>query len=119
MPPAPSAGAPVAAGGKKPPVATSGPQGVRTRLWIAYRMTVAVGGGYALAALSSVALANLLPMADEDAALLGTMLAFVVFAVAVMFCVAAKSLFRMTAAMSIATALLWAATFIPGPGGPQ
>ena len=60
------------------------------RLDVALRLIVAVGGGYALATLSALALAHVLPLPPGDAERLGGMLAFIVFAGVTIWAIAAR-----------------------------
>ena len=93
------------------------PSEASRRLAVAYRMTVAVGGGYAVAALFTLAFVDVLPLPRADAAMLVNMLAFVLFAVVVIWCVAAKSLRRVTVAMACFAAALAGAAFLSATGG--
>lgn len=61
---------------------------------VASRVVAAVFGGYALAALSSVCVAWLLPMARGEAVVSGMMLSFLVYLVAVLWCFACRSVSR-------------------------
>ena len=61
------------------------------RWGVASRIIAAVLGGYVLAALSSVSLAWLLPMARGEAVVSGMMLSFLVYLVAVLWCFSCRS----------------------------
>ncbi|WP_073102179.1 DUF3649 domain-containing protein [Pollutimonas bauzanensis] len=73
------------------------------RRWgpLASRLVAAVLGGYALAALSSVA-ALALPIDRSQAVLTGMLLSFLVYALAVVWVFAARSAARAWAGMAIA-----------------
>jgi hypothetical protein len=58
---------------------------------VASRVLAAVLGGYVLAALSSVCMAWLLPMARGEAVVSAMMLSFLVYLVAVLWCFACRT----------------------------
>lgn len=64
---------------------------VSYRLAVTSRVLAAVLGGYALAALASVSLTLLLPMARAEAVVTGMMTSFLVYLVAVLWCFACRS----------------------------
>lgn len=64
------------------------------KLGVAARATAAIGGGYAVAALSTAVLALALPLAKADAVLTATMLSFTVYTCAVIWVFAAKTAWR-------------------------
>jgi hypothetical protein len=71
-----------------------GSAGLRYRAGVAMRAVAAIGGGYAVAALCSSVIALYLPAPRAEAALTGTMAAFVVYPCAVMWVFAARSAAR-------------------------
>jgi len=73
---------------------TRGVVGARARLGVLARATAAVLGGYALAALTSVALALAYRAPREEAVLAASMPAFLVFAGAVLWAFAARTAWR-------------------------
>ena len=76
------------------------------------RIVAAVGGGYALAALTSVA-ALALPMTRPEAVLTGMLLSFVVYALAVVWVFAVRSATRAWAGLlAVAAPLLLAAWLV-------
>ncbi len=83
--------------------------GVRYRMGVASRAVAAIAGGYGVAALSAAVLALGLPalfgMARSEAALTGTLVSFLVYAVAVMWVFAARSAWRAWTGLAIAAAL--------------
>ena len=60
---------------------------IRHRLAVASRAVAAIGGGYAVAALSAAAIALWWPASRAEAALGGTLASFLVFAGAVVWAV--------------------------------
>ncbi len=58
------------------------------------RAVAAIGAGYGVSALWAAAIATWLPSAKVEAALTGTMIAFVIYPCAVMWCFAARSAAR-------------------------
>lgn len=76
------------------------------KLGVAARATAAIGGGYALAALSTAVLALLLPLAKADAVLTATMLSFAIYACAVIWVFAAKTAWRAWAGLAAPAAML-------------
>ncbi|WP_458097564.1 DUF3649 domain-containing protein [Roseomonas sp. WA12] len=80
---------------------------------IALRALAAIGGGYALAALSALALTTTLPLDRADAVLTGMMVSFAVYAGAVVWVFAASSAARAWAGIA-ATAILLAAIAMLG-----
>ncbi len=69
-------------------------EGLRYRLGVASRAVAAILGGYAVSALAAAVLALYLPTSRAEAALTGTMAAFLVYACAVMWVFAARSALR-------------------------
>lgn len=89
-----------------------GSEGLRYRLGVAVRTVAAIAGGYAVAAMASAALALYLPTSRAEAALTGTMAAFVVYPCAVMWVFAARSAARawcglLWPAVPLGALLLW------------
>jgi hypothetical protein len=89
-----------------------GNAGLRYRVGVAVRAVAAIGGGYAVAALCSAAVALYLPATRAEAALTGTMVAFVVYPCAVLWVFAARSATRawlglLWAAAALGALLLW------------
>ena len=85
---------------------------MRYRLGVASRAVAAIGGGYGVSALSAATLALYLPTSRADAALTGTLAAFVVYTGAVMWVFAARSAWRawlglLWLAAPLAALLLW------------
>jgi hypothetical protein len=64
---------------------------MKYRLGVASRAVAAIGGGYAVAALSTALLASLLPMAPADAVMTATMLSFTVYTCAAIWVFAART----------------------------
>lgn len=64
---------------------------VSYRLAVTSRVLAAVFGGYVLAALSSVCMTLLLPVARADAVISGMMTSFLFYLVAVLWCFACRS----------------------------
>ncbi|QJX01875.1 DUF3649 domain-containing protein [Alcanivorax sp. IO_7] len=61
---------------------------------MASRTLVAVFGGYALAAVTTAALALWLPVTRADAVITGTLLSFLIYTVAVLFAFSTRSALR-------------------------
>ena len=80
----------------------------RQRWGVASRVVAAIGGGYALAAFSSTALALALRVPREEAALLATLPSFLIFAAAIVWAFTARTAWRAWA--GILLPLLLAAT---------
>lgn len=64
---------------------------VSYRLAVTSRVLAAVVGGYVVAALASVSLTMLLPMARAEAVVTGMMTSFLAYLVAVLWCFACRS----------------------------
>ncbi|NBA95033.1 DUF3649 domain-containing protein [Pseudomonas sp. R5(2019)] len=64
---------------------------VSYRLAVASRVFAAVLGGYLLAALASVCMTLLLPMARTEAVVSGMMLSFLFYLVAILWCFACRT----------------------------
>lgn len=78
----------------------------RYRCGVAARTVAAVGGGYLLTAIASSLLATLLPMPRADATIIATMLSFAIYACAVIWVFASRSVLRAWTGMLILVALL-------------
>jgi hypothetical protein len=89
----------------------AGGEALRYRLAVASRALAAIGGGYAVAALASTVLALWLPGTRASATVWGTLAAFVVYVVAVMFVFATRSAWRawggLLSAALVLGALFW------------
>lgn len=72
---------------------------------IALRALAAVPGGYAAANLVPLAIAGLLPLGRADRTVLALLLSFLVHAVAVLWCFAARSVVRAWGGVSIPAAV--------------
>lgn len=70
------------------------------------RILAAVVGGYALASIAAAGMAVWLPMTRVDAVVTASMLAFVVYALAVMWVFAARNTWRAWAGIALPTGLL-------------
>ncbi|MBD8731348.1 DUF3649 domain-containing protein [Pseudomonas sp. CFBP 13710] len=77
---------------------------------VASRIVAAVFGGYVLAALASVCIAWLLPMARGEAVVSAMMLSFLVYLVAVLWCFASHSAGRAWLGLAIPGLILAAIT---------
>lgn len=64
---------------------------IRWRLAVASRVVAAVFCGYLLTALSSICLAQFLPLARAEAVVLGMTLSFLVYLLAVLWCFACRT----------------------------
>lgn len=78
---------------------------IRYRAGVLSRTVAAIGGGYALSALVAAALALTLPTSRAEAAMSGTLTAFVVYPVAVMWVFACASALRAWAGLLLACLL--------------
>jgi hypothetical protein len=67
---------------------------LKGRLAVASRVVAAVIGGYVLATLSSICLAQFLPLARAEAVVLAMTLSFLVYLIAVLWCFACRSAWR-------------------------
>ena len=84
----------------------------RRRAGIAMRLLAGVGGGYAVAALFTMALSIGLPMPRAEAVLTATMASFAVYAAAIVWAFAARGVLRAWAGMAATAALLLLALFL-------
>lgn len=84
----------------------------RRRLGIGLRVIAAIGGGYALAALATMALVAGLPLNRADAVLTGTLLSFAVFCGGVVWAFAARDVLRAWLGILLPAALLAGIAFL-------
>jgi hypothetical protein len=80
--------------------------GLLYRLGVLSRTVAAIGGGYGVAALTATVIALYLPAARADAAITGTLVAFVVYAGAAMWVFAARTALRAWVGLLVPAALL-------------
>jgi len=85
-----------------------GSEGLRYRLGVASRAVAAIFGGYAVSGMSSAVLALYMPTSRAEAALTGTMVAYVVYPCAVMWVFAARSAARAWLGLVVPAAVLGA-----------
>ena len=78
------------------------------------RLLAALLGGYAVSALLAAVLALHLPMERSEAVLVGTMLSFLVYALAVMWAFAARHALRAWTGLLVPALLLAAVLAAPG-----
>lgn len=78
---------------------------------VAMRVVAAILGGYAMAALASIACATLLPMARAEAVLTGMLLSFAIYAGTVVWVFAARSALRAWIGILVPMAILAAAAW--------
>jgi len=83
---------------------------------IVLRVLGGVGGGYGIAALSTMLLSTSLPMPKAEAVLTASMASFAIFAGAIVWAFAARSVARAWLGLAIPAALLALALLIPGWG---
>ncbi|TDV69827.1 DUF3649 domain-containing protein [Pseudomonas sp. LP_7_YM] len=81
---------------------------IRWRLAVASRVAAAVFGGYLLTALSSICLAQFLPLARAEAVVLGMTLSFLVYLPAVLWCFACRTAWRAWLGLLLPCAVLGA-----------
>ncbi|MFJ4291718.1 DUF3649 domain-containing protein [Cupriavidus sp. NPDC089707] len=81
--------------------------GWRYRAGVASRAVAAIGGGYALAALSTAALAVSLPLPRAEAVTAATLLSFAVYAGAAVWVFAVRNAWRAWAGLALPALLLW------------
>ncbi|GEM_PF-262649 len=86
----------------------SGAVPVRQRLAVASRVAAALIGGYALSALSSMCLAQFLPLARAEAVVLAMTLSFLVYLPAVLWCFACRTAWRAWFGLLLPSAVLGA-----------
>jgi predicted membrane channel-forming protein YqfA (hemolysin III family) len=83
------------------------------RLAVASRILAATFGGYLVAALTSVCITQWLPMSRADAVVTGTLLSFLAYLVAVLWCFACRTAWHAWIGLAIPGAIL-AALFACG-----
>jgi len=86
------------------------------RRTVAARIAAAVGGGYALATLSAMVIAQSVPLPDREANQLGAMIAFLVLTAAVIWVFAASSVVRAWVGVLVPAGLLFLALLGPWAG---
>lgn len=91
---------------KRPEKLRSGAVSIRWRLAVASRVAAALLGGYLLAALSSVCLAQFLPLARAEAVVLAMTLSFLVYLPAVLWCFACRTAWRAWFGLLLPSAVL-------------
>ncbi len=91
---------------------------IRHRLAVASRALAAIGGGYAVAALSAAAIALWWPASRAEAVLGGTLASFLVFAGAAVWVFAARSAARAWLGLAAPALLLGALVWLRYPGSP-
>ncbi len=94
-----------------------GSAGLQYRLGVASRAVAAIAGGYLLAALAAAVLALTLPTSRAEAAVTGTLVSFLVYAVAVMWVFAARSAARAWLGLALPSAVLGLALLALRPWG--
>jgi len=87
---------------------------LRYRLDVTARVLAAIGGGYALSAVTTALLAVVLPMARAEAVITATLLSFVVFCGAVLWVFAARNAWRAWAGLAVPGLLLGLALLAQG-----
>ena len=78
----------------------------RYRWVVLSRIAAAIGGGYALSTVATIAIACWLPVHKYDAMLSGLMMGYVVYPCAVMYAFAARTALKAWAGLLILTAAL-------------
>lgn len=81
---------------------------IRWRLAVASRVIAALIGGYLLTALSSICLAQFLPLARAEAVVLSMTLSFLVYLLAVLWCFACRTAWRAWLGVLLPSAVLGA-----------
>lgn len=89
----------------------SGPT-VMYRLAVFSRVLAAIVGGYVLAALCTAVIAQVLPMAKADAVMTATMLAFIIYACAVIWVFAARDALRAWIGIALPSLVVGAAYWL-------
>lgn len=87
---------------------------LRYRLDVTARVLAAIGGGYALSAVTTALLAVVLPMTRAEAVITATLLSFVVFCCAVLWVFAARNAWRAWAGLAVPGVLLGLALLAQG-----
>jgi hypothetical protein len=83
-----------------------GNDATRPILSICQRILAAVWGGYALATLSSIVLAGLLPVARADAVLAASLLSFAIYTGTILWAFAARTVLRAWVGILVPVAIL-------------
>lgn len=81
---------------------------IRWRLAVTSRVIAALIGGYLLTALSSICLAQFLPLARAEAVVLSMTLSFLVYLLAVLWCFACRTAWRAWLGVLLPSAVLGA-----------
>jgi hypothetical protein len=84
----------------------------RYRWQIALRVTVAMLGGYALANIAAILLSYLLPMPKSDAVMTGILLSFAIYAGAIMWMFAVRSVHKAWLGLAMPSLVLGAIALI-------
>ncbi|MCY1232164.1 hypothetical protein D9M68_431940 [compost metagenome] len=84
------------------------PAGWRYSAGVASRAIAAIAGGYALAALTTAALAVSLPLPRPEAVTAATLMSFAVYACAAVWVFAVRNAWRAWAGLAAPAVLLWA-----------
>lgn len=84
------------------------------RAGVAARLLAAIAGGYVLTAISMSLLAVLLPASRVDAVMTATLLSFPVYAVAIMWSFAARTVWRAWAGLVLPAAVAGCALWLHG-----
>ncbi|MFJ5299565.1 DUF3649 domain-containing protein [Pseudomonas sp. NPDC088368] len=98
----------VPAPGKRPRKNRSDGVSLKGRLAVASRVVAALVGGYLVTALSSICLAQFLPLARAEAVVLAMTLSFLVYLIAVLWCFACRSAWRAWLGLLLPSAVLGA-----------
>jgi Protein of unknown function (DUF3649) len=82
------------------------------RWQIALRVAVAIAGGYALANITGILLSYLLPMPKSDAVMTGILLSFAIYAGAIMWMFAVRSVRKACAGLIVPSLILGAVALL-------
>lgn len=82
------------------------------RLLVTARIAAAVLGGYAFATATILLLTYLLPMPQQDALMLSTMLGYLIFAIAIIWVFSVKTVKRAWLGIIISTSVVSALVFL-------
>lgn len=83
--------------------------------YLASRLAAGIAGGYALAAAFSVWLSFILPMPRADAVLTGLLASFAIYAAAILWAFAARSLWRLWFGLLVPAAACAVFAWLAGP----
>jgi hypothetical protein len=87
------------------------------RIGIGLRVLAGVGGGYGIAAMSTMLLSTSLPLPRAEAVLAASMASFAIFTAAIVWAFAARSVARAWIGLAVPAALLGLALLLsPGTG---